>query len=290
MPSNAAGTDNTSGKSGSTGKYETILIDKKDGITWVTFNRPEKRNAMSPQLHLEMSAALDELAVDPETQVLVITGAGEAFSAGQDINLYFRNTDSDPAARHMARIASNQWRWQKLSRFPKPTIAMVNGYCFGGAFTQVCACDLALAAEDATFGLSEVNWGILPGGIVSWNITQVMSYRDALYYAMTGDPFDGKKAQEIGLVNFAVPGSELRARTIELANKLKEKNPTVLRYTKEAVRAVRFMNEPEAADYLNAKSDALKLNDKERGREEGMKQFLDEKTYRPGLGNYKRRK
>ena len=269
-------------------KYETILVDKEDGITTVTFNRPEKRNAMSPQLHMEMADVLDELATDPETKVLVITGAGEAFCAGQDIKLYFRNTDADPAARHKARLASNEWRWQKLSRFPKPTIAMVNGFLFGGAFTQLCACDFAIASDEATFGLSEVNWGIIPGGIVSWNITQVMNYRDALYYAMTGDPFDAKVAKEIGLINRYVPKAELRAEVVKLAKKLMEKNPNALRYTKEAVRAVRFMNEPEAADYLNAKNDALKLNDKENGREQGMKQFLDDKTYRPGLGHYQR--
>jgi trans-feruloyl-CoA hydratase/vanillin synthase len=269
-------------------QYETILVDKEDGITTVTFNRPEKRNAMSPQLHLEMADALDELATDPETKVLVITGAGEAFCAGQDIKLYFRQTDADPAARHKARLASNEWRWQKLSRFPKPTIAMVNGFLFGGAFTQLCACDFAIAAEDATFGLSEVNWGIIPGGIVSWNITQVMNYRDALYYAMTGDPFDAKVAKDIGLINRAVPKAELRAEVVKLAKKLMEKNPTALRYTKEAVRAVRAMNEPEAQDYLNAKNDACKANDVERGREQGMKQFLDDKSYRPGLGHYQR--
>jgi trans-feruloyl-CoA hydratase/vanillin synthase len=271
-------------------KYETILIEKDKGITWVILNRPDKRNAMSPQLHMDMDDALEDLAVDPETQVLVLTGAGKAFSAGQDIKLYFRGTADDPAKRHKARNASNQWRWQKLSRFPKPTIAMVNGFCFGGAFTQVAACDFAIAADDAIFGLSEVNWGILPGGIVSWNVAQLMNYRNAIYYAVTGDPFNGKRAAEIGYVNYSVPKAKLKAETIKLAKKLMEKNPMAVRYTKECVRAVRFMNEPEAADYLNAKSDALKYQDKEKGREHGMKQFLDDKTYRPGLGHYDRKR
>lgn len=270
-------------------KYETLLVEKDKGITWVTFNRPDQRNAMSPQLHLDMDDVLDDLAVDDETEALVITGAGKAFSAGQDIKLYFRGTAKDPAARHKARRASNQWRWQKLSTFPKPTIAMVNGFCFGGAFTQVCACDFAIASDDATFGLSEINWGILPGGIVAWNVAQTLNYRHALYYAMTGDTFDGKKAAEIGFVNFSYPADKLREETAKLARKMMEKSPAALRYTKECVRAVRFMNEPQAADYLNAKSDALKYNDKEGGRDEGMRQFLDEKTYRPGLGHFKRK-
>jgi trans-feruloyl-CoA hydratase/vanillin synthase len=271
-------------------KYEAILVENHDGITWVTFNRPDKRNAMSPQLHLDMDDVLDELATDDDTEVLVITGAGQAFSAGQDIKLYFRANQGDAKARAKLRRASNNWRWQKLSNFPKPTIAMVNGYCFGGAFTQVSACDFALAADDAMFGLSEINWGILPGGIVSWNVAQLFNYRDALYYAMTGDSFDGKQAKQMGFVNFSHPKEKLKDETIKLAKKLMEKSPAAMRYTKEAIRAVRFMNEPQAQDYLNAKSDALRFVDKEKSREEGMKQFLDDKSYRPGYGHFKRNK
>jgi trans-feruloyl-CoA hydratase/vanillin synthase len=270
--------------------YETVLIEKQDGITWLIMNRPEKRNAMSPQLHLEMDDALAELAVDPQTHVLVLTGAGEAFCAGQDIKLYFRANDDAPAERAKARHASSQWRWHRLSNFPQPTIAMVNGYCFGGGFTQVCACDFALAADEALFGLSEVNWGILPGGIVSWNVAQTLNFRDGMYYALTGDTFDGRKAQKIGFVNFSYPKAKLKEETIKLAKKLMEKSPAVLRYTKEALRAVRFMNEPQASDYLNAKSEALRFVDKEDSRGQGMKQFLDEKTYRPGFGAFQRQK
>ena len=271
-------------------KYETVLIEKEDGVTWLIMNRPEKRNAMSPQLHVEMDDALAELAVDPHTQVLVLTGAGDAFCSGQDIKLYFRANDDAPAARAKARHASNQWRWHRLSTFPQPTIAMVNGYCFGGGFTQVCACDLAVAADDALFGLSEVNWGILPGGIVSWNVAQMLNLRDGMYYALTGDTFDGKKAKDMGFINFSFPRNELKQETMKLAQKLMEKSPAVLRYTKEALRAVRFMNEPQAADYLNAKSDALRFVDKEDSRTQGMRQFLDDKSYRPGFGPFRRDK
>ena len=270
--------------------FQTVKIERNKGITFLIMNRPEKRNAMSPQLHMDMNDAIDFLTVDPNTDVLIITGAGKAFSAGQDIKLYFRGTAQDPAERLRARRASNAWRWQKLSRFPKATIAMVNGYCVGGAFTQVCACDFAIASNTATFGLSEINWGVLPGGIVSWNVGQVMNYRNAIYYATTGEPFNGKRAMEIGMVNKAVPASKLRAEVLNLARLLQQKSPAAIKYTKEAIRAVRFMNEPEAADYLNAKSDALKLNDIVDGREEGMRQFLDEKSYRPGLGHFERRK
>jgi len=274
---------------GSDNEFGCIRIEREDGVTFVVLNRPEKRNAMSPDLHHEMCEALDELETDAETKVVVITGAGEAFSAGQDIKLYFRGTEDNPKARAQARRDSHHWRWEKLSKYAKPTIAMVNGYCFGGAFTPVCACDFAVAADEATFGLSEVNWAILPGGIVSWNVAQIMSFRDAMYYACTGETFDGQQAAAMKLVNFSVPRSELREATLEFARTLMKKNPAALRYTKECIRAVRNMDVQQAADYLNAKSDALRMRDPEKGRAEATRQFLDEKSFKPGLGEYKRK-
>ena len=267
--------------------YDTIRVEKDNGVTWVIFNRPEKRNAMSPQLHFDMDDALGELAGDDETKVLIITGAGVSFSAGQDLKTYFRETANNPEARQKSQEASNRWRWRRLSQFPKPTIAMINGYCFGGAFTQVCACDIAIAADEATFGLSEVNWGVIPGGIVSWNVTEVMSYRDAIFYAMTGLPFDGKKAAEIKLVNYSVPLAQLREETMKIAKVLLDKNPAVLRATKEAVRTVRGMTHDQAQQYLAAKLTELVAKDKDKGMQKGLSQFLDDKSYRPGFESLK---
>ena len=270
--------------------YKTVKIEREaDGISFVVLNRPDKRNAMSPELHREMCEALGELETDETTKIVIVTGAGESFSAGQDIKLYFRSTEDNPKARAKARHDSHHWRWEKLSKYAKPTIAMVNGYCFGGAFTPLCACDFAIAADEAVFGLSEVNWGILPGGIVSWNVTQLMSYRDAMYYACTGETFTGKQASEMRLVNFSVPRAQLRAETIKFASILLTKSPAAIRYTKECIRAVRNMDVAQAADYLNAKSDALRLRDPEKGRAEATKQFLDEKSFKPGLGGYRRK-
>jgi trans-feruloyl-CoA hydratase/vanillin synthase len=222
-----------------TKEYKTVLVEKEDGITWVILNRPEKRNAMSPQLHFDMYDAVTECEGDPETQVMIITGAGNSWCAGQDLREYFREGDKNPALRRQASWCSQEWRWRKLFTFPKPTIAMVNGFCFGGAFTPLVACDFAIASEDAVFGLSEVNWGILPGGLVSRVVTDMLSLRDGLYHAMTGDPFDGKKAAEMRLINYAVPADQLRAETVKLAKKLMEKNPWALRATKQAYKLVR---------------------------------------------------
>ena len=269
-------------------QYKNIVIEREDGITFLMLNRPDKRNAMSPELHFDMDDALDWLATDKQTEVLILGGKGDAWCAGQDLRLYFRGTQNDPEMKYKANNASHNWRWERLSNFPKPTIAMINGFAFGGAFTQLCACDFAIAAEDATFGLSEVNWGIIPGGIVSWNLTDMLLPRHALYYAVTGEPFDGKRAMEIGLINFAVPKEKLREETVKLANKLMKLNTNVVRFTREGIKAVRDMNANQARDYLRSKQDSLVRNDKEIREQVGMKQFLDEKSYRPGLGPFKR--
>jgi trans-feruloyl-CoA hydratase/vanillin synthase len=272
-----------------TKSYDTVKIEKEDGITWVILNRPEKRNAMNAQLHYDMYDAISDLETDSETKVLILTGAGNSWCAGQDLRGYFRYLDDNPAERRRVSWASQEWRWRRLYTFPKPTIAMVNGYCFGGAFTPLIACDFAIAAEEAIFGLSEVNWGIFPGGLVSRVLAEAMSYRDAMYYIMTGDSFNGKQAAAIRLVTFAVPQEKLRDETIKLAQKLMEKNPSVLRAAKEVYKACKTMDYWQAEDYMAAKGTALRATDPEKGREKGIKQFLDDKTYRPGFGAYNRK-
>ena len=244
---------------------------------------------MNPQLHYDMLDVVCELETDNQTQVMVLTGAGESWCAGQDLREFFRALDNDPAERRRAGWASQEWRWRRLFTFPKPTIAMVNGFCFGGAFTPLIACDFAIAAEDAVFGLSEINWGIFPGGLVSRVLADALCYRDAMYYIMTGDSFDGKKAAEMRLVNFAVPRAQLREETVKLARKLMTKNPRALRAAKEVYKMCRNMDYWQSEDYLAAKQTALSSTDPERGREKGIKQFIDDKTYRPGFGAYNRK-
>ena len=148
--------------------YQTLLVDNKDGVTTITFNRPEKRNAMSPQLHRDMYDCLTDLRYDKDTRVIIITGAGESFCAGQDLKQYFIEMDSQPErVRDEVREKSRQWRNEILRKMPQPVIAKINGWVFGGGFTVVTGCDIAIAADDVQFGLSEVNFGHFPGGEVT---------------------------------------------------------------------------------------------------------------------------
>lgn len=266
---------------------KNVLVSFEDGIAWVTMNRPEKRNAMSPALNEEMLATVTKLATDERCGVLVLTGAGDSFAAGMDLKEYFRETDGAPDTILLnVRRVAEEWQWRRLRDYPKPTIAMVNGWCFGGAFTPVCACDLAFAAEEAVFGLSEINWGILPAGNVTKATMETIGYRQALYYTMTGENFDGKQAAEMGLVNRAVPLAALHNETRKLAEKLLSKNQTVLRGAKLAMKRVKLMDWEVAADYLYAKmAEALYLGAADN-REKAMKAFLDDKTFKPGIQHF----
>ena len=268
---------------------QNVLVRIEDGIAWVSLNRPAKRNAINPGIVYEMNKVLDVLEEEESARVVVMTGSGEAFSAGLDLKEYFREPDAgSPIARERLNRANSAWQWRRLMFFPKPTIAMVNGWCFGGAFQFLCACDLAIAADDATFGLSEINWGIIPAGIVTKSVAAALQQRKAMYYIMTGDTFDGPEAEKIGLVNFSVPRAQMVDKVKALAKKLMEKNPHVLRACKVGYHYTREMSWDMAAEYLASKIDATKFRDPEQGAVKGMSQFLDEKSYRPGLGAYKR--
>jgi trans-feruloyl-CoA hydratase/vanillin synthase len=270
-------------------RWETVQVEVEGGIGWITLNRPDKRNAMSPTLNSEMIQGLDAVEIDDAAQVAVITGAGDAWSAGMDLKEYFREIDAKPEIFELrARRDSCEWQWKMLRMYNKPTIAMVNGWCFGGAFSPLVACDLAIAADEATFGLSEINWGIPPGNLVSKALADTVGHRTALYYVMTGDTFTGQEAAAMGLVNKSVPRSELRAATIELAKKLLEKNPVILRTAKHGFKRCRELTWEQNEDYLYAKVDQARQRDREGGREKGLKQFLDDKSIKPGLQSYKR--
>jgi feruloyl-CoA hydratase/lyase len=268
-------------------KYQNVKVRIHDGIAWTSLNRPDKRNAMSPELHYDMDDALARLEVDDDVKVVVVTGEGGNFSAGQDLKKFFRELERNPAERKKAQAAANRWRWERLYGYDKPTIAMVHGFCVGGAFMQLLACDFAIAAEEATFSLSEVNWGILPGALVSKAVADMVLPRHALYYACLGDPFDGKEAARIGMVNYAVPLATLEDAVTDLAERLMKKSPAVLRATKQAIKHVRTMDVPQAYDYLAAKGQAIKVGDNEDSYNTGMRQFLDEKIYKPTFEPFK---
>ncbi len=265
-------------------RKETVLVEFEDGVAWVFMNRPEKRNAMSPQLNRDMMEVVDQLEDDDRCGVLVLTGAGESFAAGMDLKEYFRELDGKPrSATIRTRRVAYDWQWHRLMFYEKPTIAMVNGWCFGGAFSPLVGCDLAIAADEAQFGLSEINWGILPAGNVTKAVAMTMNWRQSLYYIMTGLPFGGQQAAAMGLVNESVPRARLRQRTRELCDVLLAKDPDVLKAAKDCFKRVRDMPLDAAEDYITAKLEQMFHINGMQARNEGMTQFLTDKKIRPGL-------
>jgi trans-feruloyl-CoA hydratase/vanillin synthase len=269
--------------------YETILVQREDGVVTVTLNRPHKRNAMNPTLHNEMVEVLTELKFDKDLRVLVITGAGESFSAGEDLKEFFYEQNDRMQFERLLEKAL-EWRVRILRSFPVPTIAAINGWCFGGAFSIVSGCDIAIAADEAVFGLSEVNFGHFPGGPVSKQISQILRLRDAVYYILTGDTFNGKRAAEIGFVTYSVPKQNLQDEVKKLVKKLCQKDALALRACKECYRDSLLIPDYEAAlAYSAAKSDQLSFLQGGAWKDQGIKQFI-EGQYRPGLGAFKKDK
>lgn len=266
--------------------YETLKIETKDKVAKVILNRPEKKNAMSPQLHRDMTAALDELRYDDAAAVLVITGAGDAFCAGMDLKELFYGLKRDNPREYdrITRVVTAS-RGRTLRYYPKPTIAMVNGFCFGGAFPIVECCDLAVAADEATFGLSEINFGMFPGGQVSRSIANILRPREALLYALTGQTFDGKEAARIGFVNASVPRAELEKTTYALARQMTGKDPAALRATKDAYRFSLEMSWEASMSYASAKEHEVYAAQQGGWVERGVGDFV-KGQYRPGMESH----
>ena len=265
---------------------ETVAFNVANGIAWVKFNRPEKRNCMSPKLNRQMKKVLEELEFREDVRVLVLTGEGKAWSAGMDLQEYFReNEEKGLWAVRKAQRESYGW-FERLRWYEKPTIAMINGWCFGGGYGPLFGCDIAIAAEDAQFGLSEINWGILPGGGASKVAQELMPFRKAMYHAMMGENLTGKQAEEQGLITEAVPADQLLERVTAIAEALKKKDGHALRATKWTMRRMADMTYDNALDYQIRAQEALHSFGGTEARKEATRQFLDEKSFKPGLGTF----
>ena len=273
-------------------RWETVNVEVDDGIAWVELNRPDKRNAMNPTLNCgDGRGAGGARRRRRRCGVLVLTGAGEALSAGMDLKEYFREVDERPRARPAQGRAATPRSGSggSCAAIPKPTIAMVNGWCFGGAFTPLVACDLAIAADEATFGLSEINWGIPPGSVVNKALADTVGSRDGA--PLRHDRPDLRRPEGRG----DGPRQRERAARASCAPRPRRSPRAARARTRSccappssASSTAGDMSWDQAEDYLYAKLEQSQFLDAERGREQGLAQFLDEKSYRPGLGNYSR--
>lgn len=212
------------------GDYEYLLYERAVPIATITLNRPRQMNALSYPLEAELHAALDEAAADREVRAIILTGSGDAFSAGYDIG-----AERPEQERHrdvLARWVETDWRHPAsmlhIMELSKPVVAAVNGWCLGGGFWYSLACDITIASERATFGQPEVrmisNSSFLFPALVGW--------KNAHRYALTGDHFDAQEALRIGAVNEVVPHEQLMERARAMAQRLALVPPDSVRMNK----------------------------------------------------------
>jgi enoyl-CoA hydratase len=250
--------------------YETVLVERRERVAKVTINRPEKRNALNIQTRAEGAAVLDELRADEGVRVVVLTGAGDkAFIAGADIAEFAQRT-----AIQQREVMLDRSLFNAIDTFPKPIIAMVNGYCLGGGCEVALACDMRIAGDRASFGQPEINLGIIPGGGGTQRLTRLVGEGKAMEMILTGEIIDAQAALAIGLVNQVVPADQLEPRTMEIANRIAEKSPVALRLAKEAVKLASRSNLDEG---LRREVDLFALCFSSEDKDEGVKAFLEKR-------------
>ena len=211
--------------------YETLLVTIEDRVAIVTINRPEKRNALSATVRREIGEALDALHVDEAVRVVVFTGAGEkAFVAGADIGEFAQRTPIEQRDVMVSRRI-----FDEIAAYPKPVIAMINGFALGGGCELALSCDVRIAARSARFGQPEVRLGLIPGGGGTQRLPRLIGAGGALRMILSGELIDAAEAHRLGLVDELVDDAQLRTRTLELARTMAAHSPLALRLAKAAV-------------------------------------------------------
>ena len=250
--------------------YETITVEKRDRVAVLTINRPDKLNALNSKVHSEGVAALDELRADDSVRVVVITGAGEkSFVAGADIGEFAGHT---PVTQR--NLFYEKTLFNSIDNFPKPVIAMINGFCLGGGNELALACDIRVASQNARFAQPEINLGIMCGGGGTQRLTRLIGEGRAMEMILTGDMIDAQTALKFGLVNHVHPAEELKARTMELADKIAEKAPVALQLSKEAVK---FASRSNLDEGLRREVDLFAICFSTEDKQEGVSAFLEKR-------------
>lgn len=249
---------------------DTVLVERQDRVAILTINRPDKMNALSEAVRGDLLEALAAIESDAAVGVVVLTGAGEkAFIAGADIGEFAGRTPFDQRwAMRSPRI------FDVMATFPKPVIAMINGYCLGGGCELAMSCDLRVASDRASFGQPEVNLGLIPGGGGTQRMPRLVGTGHALRLVLTGDRIPAAEAREIGLVDLVFPHDELRAKTLELAGRMASKSPLTLKVAKEAVRAAERLSIEDGIAY---ERDLFCLCFSSADKEEGVRAFLEKR-------------
>jgi methylglutaconyl-CoA hydratase len=257
--------------------YKTILAAKRDReeVLWITFNRPEVHNAFNAEAILELTDAFDRVSSDDSVRVVVLSGEGKSFCAGADINwmreiIHYSFEQNLEESHQLAEVL------HKIYTLPKPTIALVNGSAIGGGTGFLSVCDIAVAAEEAKFGLSEVKIGLVPAAISPYVVRKIGESK-AREYFLTGQRIAAHKAVELGLINEVVPRSKLEGRVEEFIEQFLASGPEAIAICKELILNVPHMSLEDVKDYTARMIANLRIS--EEGQE-GMSAFLEKRKPR----------
>ena len=249
----------------------TVTLTRHDRVALLTIDRPKKLNALSADVERDMKAYLETLENDDSIGCLVITGAGDkSFVAGADISEFEGRSPLDQRdAMEIPRV------FDIMATFPKPVIAMINGFCLGGGCELAASCDMRIAGASARFGQPEINLGILPGGGGTQRLPRLIGLGWASRLCLTGEMISAEQARDIGLVEEVVADDELEAHTLKLAATVASKSPVALRITKEALRKSESLGIEDGIVY---ERDLFALAFSTEDKVEGVRAFLAKET------------
>jgi enoyl-CoA hydratase/carnithine racemase len=212
-------------------EYETLLVEQRKHVAYVTLNRPTALNALSTALRRDLKQFFADIQAEREVRLVVVTGAGRAFCAGADIKEW-----REPSSMVDDRESRRQLNfWDVMSRCEHPTIAAINGYALGGGCELAMCCDIRIASDQAQLGLTEVTLGIIPGGGGTQRLPRLIGRGKALELILTGKRIDAHEALRLGLVEQVVPHDQLMAAVEELAQTIIARAPLAVKYAKEAI-------------------------------------------------------
>jgi len=252
-------------------KFSNLLVEKKDGLGWITFNRPDVLNALNVQSRRELIACLAEMEQDPSVVAVVLTGSGDkAFCAGADMKLFLGLTRKK--AQAYVRLAKATTK--KIEELKKPVIAAVNGLALGTGCEIALACDLVIASKNAKFGQPELNVGLIPGAGGTQRLPRIVGLKVAKELIFTGRLLDAHEGKELGLVNRVVEAGHLQNAVEEVARRLKEKSPLILQFAKRSI------NKAVGTDLqagLNYESKLFAQCFRTEDQKEGVSAFLEKR-------------
>jgi methylglutaconyl-CoA hydratase len=253
-------------------EYGTIAYDQQGSVARITLNRPQVHNAFNAVMIGELLSAFSRIKDDTRIRVVVLTGTGKSFCAGADLN-WMREIVNYSFEQNLQESLQVAELHQNIYTLPKPTVAMVNGTAIGGGTGFISACDIAIAAEEARFGLSEVKLGLVPAAISPYVVRKIGENK-AREYFLTGVRISAKRAQEIGLINRVVPGERLEAEVEGLVQQLLTSGPEALASCKDLIFHVTRMSVEEAKEYTARMIANLRISSE---GQEGMTAFLEKR-------------